>query len=530
MTVKFSELGLSEDILKGIEELGFLHPTEVQEKSITRVLDGLDLVVKSKTGSGKTAAFGLPVLEKLDANNRDTQVLILTPTRELAVQVDSDLKAYSKYKKIKAVPVYGQHSINTEIDQLEKGAQVITGTPGRVYDHIKRGTLKTKDIKYLILDEADVMLNMGFIDQVKVIINKLPKDRITMLFSASMPDEIKKISNRYMKDPTIIEIASETETVDTIAQYYFRVKDSEKRLQLNRVLISENPDRCIVFCNTRIEVDRITEFMKKKGFPTKALHGAISQSRRLKTINSFKEKEFKFLVATDVASRGIHVNDVSHVINYDLPVENDSYIHRIGRTGRAGNGGIAISLVNSSDLFTMYEVEELIGMLIEERELPTDEVVHEMKKKVEFVKYERSESSPVRHDRNKSHSKPRAGGHTNRTKTSTTQHKPSTHSKPVPTNKSVSSKPVVASPSKAPSTPKAPSQSKVTSNPKVTSKPRVENKSKTTNESPKHVPKRKFNDTPKNTVIKIDARDYNKKKRKEKMNKFFKGILGKKED
>lgn len=373
-TNTFEILGLSEVLLKAVADMGFTSPTTVQSEAIPAVLSGSDLIVMSKTGSGKTGAFGLPIIEKIDGAGAGPKALILTPTRELAVQVDYDLKLMAKHKKIPMTAVYGQHNIQTEIAALEKGAAIVTGTPGRVFDHISQGTLKTSDIEFLVLDEADRMLDMGFIDQVVRIIKKLPKKRQTMLFSATMPPEIKSICAAYMKEPHQVQIESETKTVDTIAQSYFRVKHDEKRTQLERILRVADPESCMIFCNTRIAVDKVKSFLLDKGYTVKALHGANSQSSRLKAINSFKKNEYQILVATDVAARGIHVEDLALVINYDVPFEKDSYVHRIGRTGRAGNGGRAISLVTADDIMTLYEIEEHIGALIEEEELPTKEV------------------------------------------------------------------------------------------------------------------------------------------------------------
>lgn len=378
----FIDLGITQNLIKSLDAIGFTDPTDVQVQAIPLVLEGKDLIVMAKTGSGKTGAFGIPILEKLNGklNSEQTdkelpRALILTPTRELAMQVDSEIKKFSKHSKLKNISVYGQHNINTEIEALEKGVSVVTGTPGRVSDHILKKALDTRAIEYLVLDEADRMLDMGFIDQVVNIIKKLPKNRVTLLFSATMPDEIRRICKTYMNSPETIELDSDTMTVDSIEQLYHRVEPNEKRTQLNRVLKASQPNSCMVFCNTRREVDRVQEFLQNKGYVADALHGANSQSSRSKTIKSFKEGKIQILVATDVAARGLHVDDLTMVINYDVPVEKDSYVHRIGRTGRAGNGGKAITFVTSSDIMSLYEIEEHTGVLIEEVPLPTDEMV-----------------------------------------------------------------------------------------------------------------------------------------------------------
>lgn len=368
----FSELGLIPPILKALEEMGFSEPTPVQEKAIPQILSNKDLIVMSKTGSGKTAVFGVSMLQMINPADPGPQGLILTPTRELAVQIDNDLKKISAYLPHQTTVVYGQHSMNIEIKELRKGASIITGTPGRVFDHIRHGNLNTRNIRFLVLDEADRMLDMGFIGQVVKIVHTLPKNRSTLLFSATIPSEVKRICSDYMKDPVTVEIESRTLTVDTVQQIYYRVNHNEKRTQLERLLLFEQPESCIIFCNTRKAVDQVQHFLTKRGYASHGLHGDIAQGTRMKTMEKFKQGDFHILVATDVAARGIHVDDLSLVINYDVPIEKDSYVHRIGRTGRAGNGGRAVSLVTGDDLMTLYEIEEHIGVLIEEMPLPTD--------------------------------------------------------------------------------------------------------------------------------------------------------------
>ena len=377
MKSKFNDLGISPPILKALEDIGFEVPTEVQSKAIPHVLNQEDVIVTSKTGSGKTAVFGVPMLQMTDSTAAGPQGLILTPTRELAVQVDSDLKQMGKHLQHKTTAVYGQHNMNVEIRALNKNVSIVTGTPGRVFDHIRQGNLKTKHIRFLVLDEADRMLDMGFVDQVERIIRTLPKDRVTLLFSATIPAEIHTLCRKYMKHPVTVEIESETMTVDTTQQVYYRVQENEKSKQLNRLLLVEQPESCVIFCNTRFMVDKVQRFLYRKGYACRALHGDIPQITRMKTLEQFKQGEFHLLVATDVAARGIHIDDLSLVINYDVPIEKDSYVHRIGRTGRAGNVGRAISLVTGEDIMTLYEIEEHIGVLIEEMELPSEAVINE---------------------------------------------------------------------------------------------------------------------------------------------------------
>ncbi|PKM58227.1 MAG: ATP-dependent helicase [Firmicutes bacterium HGW-Firmicutes-3] len=377
MNNNFIDLGVDPIIVKAIEEMGFVSPTNVQSRAIPHVLNHQDLVVMSKTGSGKTGAFGIPMLQMMEADVVGPQGLILTPTRELAVQVESDISLMSKYQEVTTTAVYGQHNINIEVEAINKGASIVVGTPGRVFDHIQRKTLPTKGIRFLVLDEADRMLDMGFIDQVVKIIKTLPKNRVTMLFSATMPAEIQRICQAYMNEATTIALESDTKTVDAIKQLYYRVEINEKRTQLDRLLKVEQPDSCLIFCNTRYAVDKVQAYLERKGYIVDAIHGANTQVSRMKTIEKIKKGALQIVVATDVAARGLHIDDLSLVINYDVPIEKDSYVHRIGRTGRAGNTGKAITLATADDIMTLYEIEEHVGCLIEETELPTDEQVHE---------------------------------------------------------------------------------------------------------------------------------------------------------
>ncbi len=370
MSNRFSSMGIEPDIQKALVDMGFSEPTEVQTRAIPHVLGKKDVIVRSKTGSGKTAVFGIPMLQLTDPERPGPQALVLTPTRELAVQVDKDIQAMASHLPHKTAVVYGQHSMNAEVQALKRNPMLVTGTPGRVYDHISQKNLDTKHIRFLVLDEADRMLDMGFIDQVVRIVKRLPRDRVTLLFSATIPHEIHAICSRYMKDPMIIEIESETMTVDAIEQLYYRTTSREKSSHLERVLQAEQPGSCLVFCNMKHTVDKVQRFLTKRGYRAKSLHGDIPQGQRMQTIEAFKRNDCSVLVATDVAARGIHVDNLSLVVNYDVPQEKDSYIHRIGRTGRTGHTGRAISLVTSEDIMSLYEIEEHTGAMIEERELP----------------------------------------------------------------------------------------------------------------------------------------------------------------
>lgn len=383
MNSSFESLGITDPILHALGDMGFEAPTEVQSRAIPHALAKKDLIVISKTGSGKTAVFGVPLLQLINSESPGPQALILTPTRELAVQVDSDIKQMAKRLPHNTTAVYGQHSINAEIQELKKGVAIVTGTPGRVFDHIGQKTLVTKNIRYLVLDEVDRMLDMGFIDQVWKILKTLPRDRVTLLFSATIPPEVQKLCSKNMKNPVTVEIESDTKTVDTIKQIYYRVNPNEKNTQLNRLLQVERPESCMIFANTRFMVDKIQSFLSRQGYDIRALHGDIPQDKRLKTLHQFKQGDFRLLVATDVAARGIHIDDLSLVVNYDVPIENDGYVHRIGRTGRAGNGGRAISLVTGDDIMSLYEIENHIGVMIEESEFPPDSYFEENRSEIE---------------------------------------------------------------------------------------------------------------------------------------------------
>lgn len=389
MNTGFRDLGIFEPILRAIDDMGFEQPTEVQYRAIPHILKLKDLIVMSKTGSGKTAVFGTTMLQLTDPDAAGPQGLVLTPTRELAVQVNSDIQELGRHLPHRTTAVYGQHSMSVEITAIKKGAVIVTGTPGRVLDHIRQGNLITKHIRFLVLDEADRMLDMGFIDEVTKIIRSVPRDRVTLLFSATIPPEIQRICRQYMKQPDLIEIESPTKTVDTVSQVYYRVERNEKRTQLNRVLTVEQPDSCMIFCNTKIAVDQVQSYLTRKGYASESIHGDIPQSKRMKTIQQFKQGVFPLLVATDVAARGIHIEGLSMVINYDVPNERDNYVHRIGRTGRVGKEGYAVTFASAEDIMSLYEIEEHINAMIEEAELPTDAEVKDRRESADAWKREK---------------------------------------------------------------------------------------------------------------------------------------------
>ncbi len=398
-SMSFNNFGLKKPLLDALEDMGFKSPTDVQKKVIPVANEGKDIIVLSKTGSGKTASFGIPIVNDiLDKLNKKPKALVLTPTRELALQVCEDVKNLSKHSDISMTCVYGQHNMNTEVSDLDKGVDLIFGTPGRTLDHLRSGTMDLSEIKFFVLDEADRMLNMGFIEQVEAIMKYLPKERQTMLLSATMPYEIMNISWQYMDSPVEIKLESETKTVEKVKQVYYKVENNRKRSSLYKVICLYRPDSLIIFCNTRWQVDRLKSFLEEKGFSVKGIHGGVSQKGRTTTMESFKKGKHDILVATDVAARGIHVDDLEMVINYDVPVEKDNYVHRIGRTGRIGNSGIAVTLASSEDMYSLYEIEEHIGSMISEVDFPSES---KMKDNFKFAKefYNLKEKKDKREDK-----------------------------------------------------------------------------------------------------------------------------------
>ena len=369
----FKEYALSKEIVRALTSLKYEQPTEVQGKVIPVALEKKDLVVKSQTGSGKTASFGIPLCEMVEWEENKPQALILTPTRELAVQVKEDITNIGRFKRIKATAVYGKSPFARQKLELKQKTHIVVGTPGRVLDHIEKGTFSLERLKYLVIDEADEMLNMGFIDQVEAIIDELPTDRMTMLFSATLPEDVENLSHTYMKSPTHVEIKASGITTDKIEHILLEVREEEKFSLLQDITTLENPDSCITFCRTQENVDHVFRQLKRSGYPCDKIHGGMIQEDRFAVMNDFKRGKFRYLVATDVAARGIDIENITHVINYDIPLEKESYVHRTGRTGRAGNSGKAITFVTPYEERFLVEIEEYIGFEIQKIEAPSKE-------------------------------------------------------------------------------------------------------------------------------------------------------------
>lgn len=377
----FNKLIENENIIKAVEEMGYIKPTKIQEKAIPLLKEGKDMIAKSNTGTGKTAAFGLPLIEKTE-NEEFSLSIILCPTRELALQAETELEKFSKYvKNLKIVSVYGGAPINKQIRLLKEGCHIIVGTPGRVQDHIKRKTIRLKNCDCVILDEADEMLNMGFREDIENILKTIETPHQTIMFSATMPKEIREIAETYLYNPVEIEVKSKQKTVDKITQHYYDIKASEKIPVLKKLISYYESDLSIIFCNTKAKVDDVVEELNKMNIKAVGLHGDIKQEKRTKIMNSFKRSKKAVLVASDVAARGIDVNNIDLVVNFDLPQEKETYIHRIGRTGRAGKEGIAITFIHSGRQYKQLKaLMKYIKTDIEKKEVPTEEELQTKKR------------------------------------------------------------------------------------------------------------------------------------------------------
>ena len=375
MTKQFKDYGISEEILRALDGLGYTEPTEVQEKVIPLALEKRDISVKSQTGSGKTAAFGIPICELVEWDENKPQALVLTPTRELALQVSEDIMNIGRFKRVKATAVFGKQPFAKQRAELKQKSHVVVGTPGRVMDHIERHTLDLSKVEILVLDEADEMLSMGFIDLVESIMKMLPKKRLTMLFSATLPKDVEKLCHKYMIEPVDVEIEKIEEKEKLIQHEVYTVPEKNKLDLLKDITIVENPDSCIIFCRTKDNVDTLVDALDDAGYSVDKIHGGMEQDERFEVMNDFKRGEFRYLIATDVAARGIDIDGITHVINYDMPLENESYVHRTGRTGRAGQMGKAITLVTQYEDKFLAAVEKYIGFIIPLKDSPTKEQV-----------------------------------------------------------------------------------------------------------------------------------------------------------
>ena len=366
----FEQFGLKKDIMRAISYAGFKVPSPIQLQAIPLVMQGRDIVAQAQTGTGKTAAFGLPTLNKIDPNG-GVQALIITPTRELANQVSDELYKYGKQAGLRTVTVYGGSSYGRQIGLIERGAQVVIATPGRLKDILARDMLKDFAPQTVILDEADEMLDMGFLDDINEIFSYLPSDRQTLLFSATMPPPIKKLAERILVEPAFITITRDETTNVDIEQKYYVIDENERDDAIIRLLDSEETTKCVVFCRTKKEVDRVAEVLSSVGYNAKGLHGDMEQRQREAVIKGLKNGQYDILVATDVAARGIHINDVSHVFNYHIPFDSESYVHRIGRTGRAGQKGMAITLLTPREFKELQRIKSKVGTTMEHAYVPS---------------------------------------------------------------------------------------------------------------------------------------------------------------
>ncbi|MGV0168068.1 DEAD/DEAH box helicase [Furfurilactobacillus sp. WILCCON 0119] len=357
--MKFAELGLKKDLLKAIDESGFEEATPIQEQTIPLVMDGKDVIGQAQTGTGKTAAFGLPILDKIDVNNPNVQALIVSPTRELAIQTQEELYRLGKYERARVQVVYGGADIRRQINSLKNHPQIVVGTPGRLLDHINRKTVRLDHVETLVLDEADEMLDMGFLDDIESIIKQVPETRQTLLFSATMPDKIKRIGVQFMHQPEEVRIKAKELTTDLVDQFYVKSKEFEKFDLMTRLFDVQAPDLTIVFGRTKRRVDELSKGLEARGYNAAGIHGDLTQQRRSQILKQFRDGKLDILVATDVAARGLDISGVTHVYNYDIPQDPESYVHRIGRTGRAGHHGTSLTFVTPNEMDYLREIEKL---------------------------------------------------------------------------------------------------------------------------------------------------------------------------
>ena len=367
----FKELGLVPEIMKAIEDMGFEEPTPIQKVSIPAAMEGKDLIGQAQTGTGKTAAFGIPILEKIDTTEKGPQAIVLSPTRELAIQSAEEMNRLAQYLPIHALPIYGGQDIERQFRALRKKPNIIVATPGRLMDHMKRGTIDLSHVQILVLDEGDEMVDMGFIDDIRTILAGMPEERQTMFFSATMPAPIRELAESFLRDPVLVKIKAATVTIDLVEQEYIELPDMQKFDCLCRLLDMENPELAIVFVRTKRRADEVTEALKKRGYMAEGLHGDLSQQKRDAVVRQFKEGTIDILVATDVAARGLDISGVTHVYNFDMPQDSETYVHRVGRTGRAGQTGLAMTFVVSREIGQLHDIERAIRRKIRRKSVPT---------------------------------------------------------------------------------------------------------------------------------------------------------------
>jgi len=371
-TLAYRDSGIDERIIHAVEEMGFEHMTPIQEQAIPVFLSGKDVIGQAQTGTGKTAAFGIPLLEKIDPENKNLQAVVLCPTRELAMQAADELRKFAKYMHgIKVLPIYGGQDIVRQIKNLKSGVQIIVGTPGRVMDHMRRHTIKMNEVHTVVLDEADEMLNMGFREDIETILKEVPEERQTGLFSATMPKPILEITKKYQKDAVFLKMTPKEVTIPLIKQAYYMVRHQDKEEVLCRLMDYYGPSRALIFCNTKRMVDELTEHLKARGYEVEGLHGDLSQNQRDTVMNLFKSGRIAVLIATDVAARGIDIDNVEAVFNYDVPEDIEYYVHRIGRTGRAGKTGRSFTLVTRREIQKLRGIERVCHTKIRERKIPS---------------------------------------------------------------------------------------------------------------------------------------------------------------
>ncbi|HEX5564492.1 MAG TPA: DEAD/DEAH box helicase [Sporosarcina sp.] len=370
---KFSELNISESTQNALARMGFEEATPIQEGTITFGMEGRDVIGQAQTGTGKTAAFGIPIIEKVDVNNPAVQALVIAPTRELAIQVSEEIYKIGYGKRARVLTVYGGQEIGRQIRALRNNPQIVVGTPGRILDHINRKTLKLNNVNTLVLDEADEMLNMGFIEDINTILAAVPAERQTLLFSATMPPAIRKIAETFMKEPEMVKIKSKEMTVENIDQFFVKAQEREKFDVLSRLLNVHQPELAIIFGRTKRRVDELSHALSIRGYLAEGIHGDLTQAKRMSVLRQFKDNKIDILVATDVAARGLDISGVTHVYNFDIPQDPESYVHRIGRTGRAGKSGMAITFVTPREMGYLRVVEETTKKRMTPLQPPTED-------------------------------------------------------------------------------------------------------------------------------------------------------------